>query len=103
MTTLNIHHRPARRSFLKAAAVLAPAIILTPGLLMRVKPLEVLRPGYGPFVTGVDLSAGYDYSAWVTMQHDSLTGILTVVDWGPKDRANFRVTGASLELANLYD
>lgn len=28
---------PSRRRFLKAAAVLAPAVILTPGLLMKVR------------------------------------------------------------------
>lgn len=42
---------PGRRGFLKAAAVLAPAVILTPGLLMKVRK-PVLLSGQIGFIDG---------------------------------------------------
>jgi hypothetical protein len=81
----------SRRRFL-TGAVAAPAIILTPGLLMPVRKLwtpptweEVIRDMQDAYiVTGVDPAHGYDYGAWVKVAFDRTTGIAHIVDWHPK-------------------
>lgn len=82
-----------RRGFLKGMLALgaAPAIIVTPGLLMPVR--QLWTPSRT--IIGFDPSSAYDYSAWVKVHYDEFTGVMNVVDWGPKNR-EFKVTGASI-------
>lgn len=90
-----------RRGFLKSLSVAAPAIILTPGLLMPVRNLwksptldEIIRDRPDSYIVGADYGSKTDYSAWVKMEYEN--GVLRIVDWFPKDQ-NFRVTGCSID------
>ena len=86
----------SRRSFLMAAVAAAPAVILTPGLLMPVKKLWT-PPNGGITVRGFDpASAEGDYTTWVIMDWDwKDTNTLKITDWGPKDRGTFVSSGTT--------
>jgi hypothetical protein len=79
-----------RRGFLKVLA--APAIILTPGLLMPVRKLwtppltlqEAIDTMPDAYVIGYDPARKPDYGAWIQMQYDETTQILRIVDWYPR-------------------